>query len=480
MKKRAIRIMAVVLTLSMLCCCFVSAAAAADDKAITRISSVMNGDTENSRGITWATGKKTDSIVLVSENEDMSNAVEFKGTVSLFKSNYMHKVVVDGLKADTTYYYTVGDSDTRSDVCRFSTDAGRGAPINFIAFADVQASSEENFEKSSKVLKAAYEMFPDADFAANLGDFVNDCTNEEWDWYFEKFADVNNNVSMVPVAGNHEGNLKWYWFTNMFNIGSPEGSANITGEYYSFDYGDAHFAVLNSNDMYPMSEQQINWLQNDMNNTDATWKIIMLHRSFYSAGKHTNKPDSSILRNMLIPIIDELDIDVVMGGHEHMYLRTYPVVGDGEITDTTYVKEIFNGEETTFALDPEGTIHVMPSTAGTKRYLVNDNTMQFIKDAAAVIDTTRDKGGIFTHVAIEDGKLVYKAYMVDDETQEVTLYDEFAIMKTTTGAVNEDWVDLPTDKGVNNITANFQNLISQLIWVIKHYLFELLPSMIIK
>lgn len=478
--KKVFRIVSAIVAVVMICGCLVSANAVTTDtdgKILTRISSTMNGDTENSRGITWATKSKSDSIVLVSESEDMKDAAKYTGTATYFQSCYMHKVLVDGLKADTTYYYTVGDSNTRSRVCKFTTDAGRGTPINFIAFADVQASTEANFTTASKVIKKAYEMYPDADFSANLGDFVNDCTNQEWDWYFEKFAFINDEMSLVPIAGNHEGNLKWYWFTNMFNVGAPEGSANITGNYYSFDYGDAHIAVLNTNDMYPMSEQQINWLQNDMNHSDATWKILMMHRSIYSAGKHTNKPDSSIMRNMLIPVIDSLDIDVVMGGHEHMYLRTYPVKGEGNITDTTYVKEIYNGEETTFALNPEGTIHVMPSTAGTKRYLVNDKTMQFITDAAAKIDTTRDKGGVFSHISIDDGKLVYKAYIVDDTTNEATLFDQFAIEKTAKGAANENWKDLPTADSNQLQANNAANLVNQIIWVLKHYIFDLLPAL---
>ncbi len=478
MKKTWPRILAVLLVISMLCGSAVGAAAVSTDTEgkLLRIASVMNGDTETSRGISWATEEKSESIVYVSEYEDMREAQEFTGSALLFQGYYMHKVTVSGLKAGTTYYYTVGDSQLRSRVCSFTTDAGRGTPMRFLAFADVQASSEENFAQAASVVRAGYEMFPDAAFSVNLGDYVNDCTNDEWNWYFEQFAFLNDSLSMAPVAGNHEGNLKWFWFDSMFNIGKAENSASITGCYYSFDYGDAHIAVLNSNDMYPMSEQQINWLKNDMNGTDATWKIVMMHRSLYSAGKHTNKPDSAIMRHMLLPVIDELDIDLVLGGHEHMYLRTYPVAGEGVVEeDATYVTEIVNGHETTFAVDPEGTVHVMPATAGTKRYEVNENALPYIQQAAAKMETTRDKGGVFTTIAIDEGTLVYEAYLVDDQTGEVSLFDSFGIKKSTTGAVNEDWQELPTD-AESNFAANINNLIQEILWVLVHYLTEVLPQ----
>ena len=79
MKKSVRRVLALLLTAALLFgCCWSAGAATVDTEGkLTRIASVMNGDTETSRGISWATEEKTDSIVLVSENEDMSGAVEY-------------------------------------------------------------------------------------------------------------------------------------------------------------------------------------------------------------------------------------------------------------------------------------------------------------------------------------------------------------------------------------------------------------------
>ena len=141
--------------------------------------------------------------------------------------------------------------------------------------------------------------------------------------------------------------------------------------------------MLNTNDMYPISEEQINWLQNDMNSSDAQWKIILMHRACYSAGKNINKPDTVIMRSALLPIIDSLDIDVVINGHDHMYLRTYQVKDD-KIQPTEYITENYKGEEITYALNPEGTVHILPNTAGTKRYGVHEDAMEPILKNSAV------------------------------------------------------------------------------------------------
>ena len=231
----------------------------------------------------------------------------------------------------------------------------------------------------------------------------------------------------------------------MFNIGAAENSMTTTGCYYSFDWGDANFAVLNTNDMYPMSAAQINWLKNDMNASNAQWKIVLMHRALYSAGKNINKPDTVIMRNLLLPVIDELGIDVVFAGHDHMYMRTETVKGE-KVQDVQTVTEIWNGESTTFAVNPDGTTHILPSTAGTKRYGVNEEAMPPILESAALARDTKD-GGVFATVSLDSNHFVYKAYMVDDETGEKSLIDTYAIKKTDRESINEDYVDLPTDIG---------------------------------
>lgn len=277
---------------------------------------------------------------------------------------------------------------------------------------------------------------PSADFMVNLGDYVNDNNNEQWDWYFDTFKGINNKTTHVPVAGNHDGimdgkvtgNARLFTFSNTFCLDESKNQS-LDGAYYSFDYGNVHFAVLNTNDMYPMSQAQRNWLKNDMSNTDAQWKIVFCHRSLYSAGKNIDKPDTLVLRQMLIPLMDELGIDMVYSGHDHMYLRTAPVSNDKKVK-TKYVTEVYKGKSTKFALNPKGTVYALPSTAGTKRYTVNEDAISPILSVADKAFSTKKMGGCFCTTQIDGNKLIYKAYTVSDKTGKVKLVDSFAIKKT--------------------------------------------------
>lgn len=445
MKKAIVKIISIFLVLCMTLPVVASATVAGE---VSRVSVTINGDSATSRGFCWYTDEKAGTDVQVSKaGTDLTKAEIVSGVSYKAMDKYVHKVVVDTLKPNTKYQYRVGDSKTGvwSDVGYFTTPSKSKDDANFIVFADVQASNEENFQAAANVLQVAVDTMPNYEFAIGLGDFVNDCTNEEWDSYFRNFSFMNMNTTIVPVAGNHEGNLQWFKFNNMFNIGAVEDSATITGCYYSFDWGDAHFAVLNTNDMYPMSASQINWLKNDMNASDAQWKIVLMHRALYSAGKNINKPDTVIMRNLLLPIIDELGIDVVFAGHDHMYMRTETVKGE-EVQTAQTVTEIWNGESTTFAVNPDGTTHILPSTAGTKRYGVNEEAMPPILESSAIARDTKD-GGVFATVSLDSNHFVYKAYMVDDETGEKSLIDSYAIKKTDRETVNDDYEDLPTDIG---------------------------------
>ncbi len=485
MKKLSIKFISFMLVASLLICSSFSIGAIGYnvDEDITRVNTTFYGDSKTTKGFCWYTSDECNSDVQVvptaSFNGSFNNAVTFSGTGREFKGNYFHKVDIDSLQPGTEYAYRVGDASANSwsDIGKFVTD-GNDNKFSFIAIADVQASNRENFAKAAKVMQSAIDTCPEAEFVINLGDYVNDCTNDEWDWFFDEFKFANMSMTSVPVAGNHDGNLKWNWFNNLFNLNSPEGSSTTTGVYYSFDYGNAHFAVLNSNDMYPMSQQQINWLKNDMNASDADWKIVLLHRSLYSAGKNINKPDTLIMRNVLIPVIDELGIDVVMAGHDHMYMRTHQVKNDAVFEDVDYITEYYKGEEIVFASNPDGTVNILPSTAGTKRYAVNDNAISPIPEAAAEAFSTRDWGGCYTTVTIDNDKFIYKAYIRDDETGEIELVDEYAIKKTMgQNTVDPNYEPLPTDF-YSNIMPNITSFVTEFTKVLSKYLFVIVPALI--
>ncbi len=502
MKKTSKRSLALLLALITLFSCVsvsVSAATTTGYEA-TRINCTMYGNAKTTRGFTWYTKKACDTAIQVVTADEyaangFANAKTTKGETFEWQGYVGHKAVVKSLKAGTTYKYRVGTVDKKqwSSVGTFVTDNGDGK-FSFIAIADVQASSLENFKQAAVVMDKAMKQVPKAEFVVNLGDFVNDCTNEEWDWYGQAFKKANTSLTLVPVAGNHEGNitnkLNVGWFDNMFNLKAGEGDLNnVNGVYYSYDYGSVHFTVLNSNDMYPMTEAQRNWVYNDITKSNAKWKVLLLHRAAYSAGKNINKPDTLIMRKTIIEIVDDTGVDLVLSGHDHMYFRTLPVANDKVCEDTLYVTEKYNGKDTTFAVNPEGAVYALPSTAGTKRYGVNNDTLKAVMDAADKCFTTRSEknskgeelnpkaGGCFAQIDVDNDRLIYKAYVVNDDTKKVTLVDQFGIKKNVADKDVAD-TNLPTDI-LGSLDGSVANFLTEFVGVIVTYIAKLLPQFVV-
>src|SRR5215471_7943602 len=95
---------------------------------------------------------------------------------------------------------------------------------------------------------------------------------------------------------------------------------NMNGErYYSFKKGDVAFFALDSNYMDPA---QLSWVEQNLRNSQAKWKICYFHHPLYSNGK-SHGPDMD-LRSQLAPLFQRYGVNAVFSGHEHVYERMKP------------------------------------------------------------------------------------------------------------------------------------------------------------
>lgn len=439
MKKSILKALSLILTLAILCTCgslisFAGGDEPAEDKGNTPFRVTVSARKDGcTKGFCWYTAGESETKVVLYDvtGADVTSSVTLSDvTCSEWEGNYMHKVTASGLEKGKTYCYKVGGGNDWSDMGTFVTDDGDSS-FSFITIADVQASSLENFRKGADTLAAAFETMPEAEFVANCGDFTNDSTNEEWDNYDKAFSSINAATTLVPVAGNHDGLGVWHWFENTFNLDTSESVQCLNGVNYSFDYGNAHFAVLNTNDVLSISLSQLRWLRNDMNSTSKDWKIVFMHKSPYTLGKDGKWPDALYLQRSLTAVLDACDVDMVFSGHDHMYLRTKPLTGN--------------------RLDENGVTYVLSGTAGTKRYEVRTFLANIFMKTKFIDmlniqkggygnywngtdwSSTRDSnvGGCFNCISINGGELTLKSYILGDESGEVTNTDTCVIKKET-------------------------------------------------
>lgn len=357
---------------------------------ISRVIVSFNGDTTTSKGFTWYTNQASiGSDLQVIENKGEEEP-DFKGALS-FKGSYarstnapeyiVHKTKAAGLKPGTEYWFRVGDAslDLWSDAGNFRT-ADSDGKFTFIDLADPQAKTELEAELSADTFELANETVKDSEFMIINGDIVDTGMNEEqWGWVLDNSDDTLYNTTLVAAAGNHDEDPEAY--IEHFNISVPAGSSVKTGAYYSYDYENAHFIILNNNEdseeYRNFTPEQIKWLETDVksakSNDKINWIIAIMHKGPYTTSNHATDDDimdENGVREKVAPLFNQFGVDLVLQGHDHIYARTMPVK-DGEATKAVKKTENFYGQQVEYSVNPDGTIYLIPSTAGPKVYYKN-------------------------------------------------------------------------------------------------------------
>ncbi|KAF4326290.1 hypothetical protein G195_000295 [Phytophthora kernoviae 00238/432] len=334
-------------------------------------------------------------FIVLNSNENSAEYANFsneqvawmKQDVAEAKAAGAEWIIVNIHKGPYTTSNHATDSDIIGDASRqvwSETGTFRTAPekgkFTFIDLADTQAKEEDEAILSSETLAKALATVPDAQFVVHNGDIVdNGIKEEQWNWLLGHSQESLLNTTIVPSAGNHED--KNYAFIDHFNIQSPENSATETGAYYSYDYSNAHFVVLNSNedsDEYDnFSVEQVEWLKKDVQaakKNGAQWIIVNIHKGPYTTSNHATDSDimgANGVRTKIAPIMAELGIDFVLQGHDHIYARTKPIDQNGKARQPEIITEMQNGEKIEYSVNPNGSIYLIPATAGPKVYYKN-------------------------------------------------------------------------------------------------------------
>jgi len=293
---------------------------------VSRVVVSFKGDTKTSKGFIWYTSQasaNSDLQVIEKTKEkkpSFDNALRFKGSFQRSTNApefVIHKAEATGLKPNTEYQFRVGDAslDLWSKVGTFVT-AGNDDKFTFINVADSQAKTEKEAILSANTFKSAYETVSESDFMILNGDIVDTGSKEEqWGWLLKHSDDIMLNTTFVACAGNHEDDPESY--IEHFNINTPAGSDTKTGAYYSYDYENTHFIVLNTNEdseeYRNFTPAQIEWLRTDVKtaktNSDIDWIIVTMHKGPYTTSNHGAEEDIMGINGVRIkvpPIFSEL------------------------------------------------------------------------------------------------------------------------------------------------------------------------------
>ncbi len=323
----------------LLCAALFGCAAPAEDRVTVSMKplalrQIVSKDNAHGRTIMWQLSEDVPASVEIRETG--STAIRAFPAASQFLAgnqgvadSYLCEATATGLRAGTSYEYRTRTGSSVSTWMPLRTDDG--AKFSALIFPDSQ-SADYNVWKATAA--KGFATLPGADFFIMMGDLVDNGQDErQWQAWFSAVETPIRDIPTAPLMGNHEAySLDWKTcrpdrFLAHFAL-PGNGDAALSELFYSFDWGPAHFAVLNTNmpeisEWFPnlLATQQA-WLRQDLSATDKPWKIVLMHRDplqYRIEGRPERQEGFSEEGQAFMPLFDELGVDLVLSAHLHTY-----------------------------------------------------------------------------------------------------------------------------------------------------------------
>ena len=326
----------------------------------------------NSVVVRWQTATATDSKVSYGLTTTYSSSPVTSLTVST-----EHEISITGLTQDTKYFYQIGTTTTSipSDAQTFfKTGLPAGTNTDFTVWATgdfcTGNANQVNVRNSYSTYAAANLPNGKADFWIWLGDnaYNSGTANEYTSTVFNIYPNILKNTAVFPAVGNHDyGNhgdvfspapfpyptAPYEYFNALTMPQNAElgGVASTTKRYYSYNYGNVHFIVLdsygvitNSNSIDAVNNPMYTWLRNDLMANTKKWTVCYFHHPPYSKGTHDSDTEVGMvnMRQYYVPLLETYHVDLVLSGHSHVYERSYLLNGHYGLENTLTAGMIIN------------------------------------------------------------------------------------------------------------------------------------------
>jgi hypothetical protein len=307
----------VVLAILILAVCPHAQASVEDGDLVPLWGPYLTSVSETGITINWKTEDASQGIVRYATDAYYQQHGGYSHVIS-DAPQQLHHVELSGLSADTKYHYQLQVQGERTADTTFTTLGSES--FTFIVYGDSQEQLPLFTQlERHKIVADRIAAEDDISFVLHAGDLVSNPDDlEEWGRFFEAAREMLAETPIFPVLGNHEGNSANYY--DAFGV-EP---------WYSFDCGNAHFAMLDSNLSIAV---QAEWLAEDLDG-DADWKFAVYHHPPYSSSPK-NWGGWAHTRTAWEPLFVEDGVNAVFSGHVHAYERYwengihYAVLGTG-------------------------------------------------------------------------------------------------------------------------------------------------------
>ncbi|MCB9218354.1 MAG: metallophosphoesterase family protein [Ignavibacteriales bacterium] len=358
-------------------------------------------DPSTTQSIQWRTNTSVKNGVIKYWEKEKSNEKEYleqKAELKVIEDRLLRNdryinhftSVLRNLKPSTIYNYQVGNPEQNvwSEIAEFKTAPDSSAPFSFIYFGDTHKSNE-----FGQLINSAFQRYPQAAFYSIGGDLVSTGLNrDDWDKLFYNSANVIRNRPLMSTLGNHDSQdgLGSWMYQELFDLPKNGPEKLETETTYSFEYSNSLFLML---DVTASITDQTKWLEDQLKNSDKTWKFAMLHFPPYSY-----EEDYSLIRKEWGSLFDKYHVDIVFSGHVHYYMRSKPMYNEKPVKSPN-----------------DGTIYLISIAVPNRHREMPEKEF---------VEVRFDGDYLYQHISVSDNKLEFKAI-----NQNGILKDNFTIEK---------------------------------------------------
>ena len=292
-----------------------------------------------------------------------ANQSTTKIAVAGIEPSWVYSTSLTSLTPGSTFMYRV----SKNDKVVFSSEAkalkSAGQSYRIAISGDIGAGTRT----AKKIALEIYNSKPDmiaiaGDIVYNQGR-ISEYATKFWPVYNRDDADsagapLLRSIPFVAAVGNHDlltrdvnrvpDALAYYHFWDQ-PLNGPDGKeggafvpaligseANKKAFYdgagdkyprmanFSFDYGNAHWTVIDSNPYVDWNDSTLrDWLTKDLAAAaSAGWRFVLYHHpGFNSSRAHYEQQQM----RLIAPILEKGKVDIVFAGHVHNFQRSYPL-----------------------------------------------------------------------------------------------------------------------------------------------------------
>ena len=373
------------------------------------IRQIVAKDNSTSRTIMWQSdSSEADAVIeyrLAGDEHTQTIGATDKAFTDDGSTTYIHEATLSGLTPNTKYEYRVGYSnDRRSDW--YSLETAGASVYDVLIYPDSQSGDYSQWEE---IVKSSALRNPRTALYISMGDLVDNGEQDyQWRTWLNSIRPLSATVPLATTLGNHEMyTLDWkmrepYAYLNYFDV-PPNGNEIFNRRYYSYDFGDVHYVVLdtqlyesnhedNHDTHHPdLYDVQVQWLRQDLAANTKKWTVVLMHRDPFQYAFNRPGANRDVGFNeegvLFMPIFDEFNVDLVLSAHLHSYRN--------------------RGHVRNFERDASGPLYILTGIAGDAR---RPNWKEHPLDVYVAPD--REKNNYMT-MTVTSNKLIVKAFLPD-------------------------------------------------------------------